>query len=78
MRALRGPVGVAVGLWATAAALFHLYTSGFGFYGPFEQRSLHLLWFLPLAYLLYPARKDKSPKAFALEHTVDVIFRNAR
>lgn len=61
MRTIRGPVGWAIGFWATLASLFHLYTSGFGFLPPFEQRSIHLMWFMPLAFLLYPARPGKSP-----------------
>ena len=61
MRKINGYMGLAIGLWAAAASLFHLYTSGFGFLGPFEQRSLHLMWFLPLAFLLYPARYGRSP-----------------
>lgn len=61
MRELRGPVGVAIGLWAVVATLFHLYTAGFGFYEPRSQRSLHLLFLLPLAFVLYPARAS-SPQ----------------
>ncbi len=61
MRQLSGRTGIAVSIWAGSAAVFHLYTSGFGFFGPLEQRSLFLTWFLPLAFLLFPAR-DSSPK----------------
>jgi TRAP transporter 4TM/12TM fusion protein len=62
MRKIKGLVGLAIGLWAMAASSFHLYTSGFGFLAPYEQRALHLMWFLPLAYLLFPARRGKSPQ----------------
>ncbi|WGF88078.1 TRAP transporter permease [Marinivivus vitaminiproducens] len=61
MRELRGPIGVAIALWAVVATLFHLYTAGFGFYEPRSQRSLHLLFLLPLAFVLYPAGAS-SPK----------------
>ena len=60
MRELRGRVGFAVALWAVAATLFHLWTSGTGFFEPRTQRSFHLLLLLPLAFLLFPAR-SRSP-----------------
>jgi TRAP transporter 4TM/12TM fusion protein len=62
MRELRGPVGVAIGIWAAAATLFHLWTAGFGFFEPRTQRSFHLLFLLPLAFLLYPAHPRRSPR----------------
>jgi TRAP transporter 4TM/12TM fusion protein len=61
MRELRGRTGIAIASWAVAATLFHLYTAGFGFYEPRSQRSLHLLFLLPLAFLLFPATAT-SPK----------------
>ena len=61
MRSLKGPAGWAVGGVALAAALFHLYTAGFGFLEPRQQRSVHLLLLLPIAFLLWPA-SDDSPK----------------
>jgi len=44
-----------------AASLLHLYTSGYGTFEPRTQRGLHLLFLLPLIYILFPATK-KSPK----------------
>lgn len=61
MRHLKGPVFWLAGAVAVAAALFHLWTGGFGFFEPREQRSIHLLLLLPLAFILYPARAA-SPK----------------
>ena len=61
MRSLQGPTGWAVGGVALAAALFHLYTAGFGFLEPRQQRSVHLLLLLPIAFLVWPARST-SPK----------------
>ncbi len=61
MRRLTGTTALAVGIWAAAATLFHIYTSGFGFLEPREQRSVHLGFLLPLAFLLYPGRGEKSP-----------------
>ena len=62
MRQLTGATALAIGVWAAAATLFHLYTAGFGFFEPREQRSIHLAFLLPLAFLLYPATPDRSPQ----------------
>lgn len=61
MRELKGNSLWLVSAFALAAALFHLYTSGFGLLEPRQQRSVHLLLLLPLAFMLYPAR-ESSPK----------------
>lgn len=60
MRKLQGPVAWAVSIYAVAASLFHLYTAAFGVLEPREMRSVHLLFLLPLAFLLFPASR-KSP-----------------
>ncbi|HYF53998.1 MAG TPA: TRAP transporter large permease subunit, partial [Salinarimonas sp.] len=62
MRDLKGLPFWTVGSVALAAALLHLWTAGFGYFEPREQRSLHLLLLLPLAFLLFPARRG-SPLA---------------
>jgi TRAP transporter 4TM/12TM fusion protein len=61
MRDLKGPVFWLTASVAVFASLFHLWTGGFGFLEPREQRSVHLLLLLPLAFLLYPAT-ERSPK----------------
>ncbi|QCK86282.1 TRAP transporter fused permease subunit [Phreatobacter aquaticus] len=61
MRDLKGPVFWLAAALAVSASLFHLWTGGFGFMEPREQRSVHLLLLLPLAFLLYPAT-EHSPK----------------
>ena len=61
MRTLRGPAFYLVGAAGLAAALFHLYSAGFGFLEPRQQRSLHLLLLMPIVFLLYPARPATSP-----------------
>lgn len=61
MRSLTGPAGYAAAALAIAAALFHFYGAGFGFLEPREQRSIHLLLLLPLAFLIFPARPGRSP-----------------
>ncbi len=59
-RNLKGPVGIAIAAFAVAASLFHMYTSGFGVLEPRAMRSIHLLFLIPLVFLLFPATK-KSP-----------------
>jgi TRAP transporter 4TM/12TM fusion protein len=61
MRTLKGWIKVALFIWGTAASLLHLYTSGYGTFEPRIQRGLHLLFLLPLIYILFPATR-KSPK----------------
>jgi len=61
MRELKGPVFWLAAAVAVFASLFHLWTGGFGFLEPREQRSIHLLVLLPLAFILYPAT-ETSPK----------------
>lgn len=58
MRPLTGKWGIFVAAWAAIATLFQLYTAYIGFLEPRTQRSLHILFFLPLAFMLFPARKD--------------------
>ena len=53
-------MGWAVGGWAAAAALFHIWTAYAGVWEPREMRATHLLFLLPLAYLLFPAT-PRSP-----------------
>src|SRR5512145_91253 len=61
MRELHGVVGWAVGGWAAAAALFHIWTAYAGAWEPREMRAVHLLFLIPLAFVLFPAR-PRSPK----------------
>src|SRR5687768_7265493 len=61
MRTLSGAVGWAVGGWAAAAALFHIWTAYAGAWEPREMRAVHLLFLVPLAFVLFPARA-RSPR----------------
>ncbi|MCC6469371.1 MAG: TRAP transporter permease [Alphaproteobacteria bacterium] len=61
MRELKGRIGTAVAIWAVAATLFQLWTSGFGFFEPRTQRSYHLLFLLPIAFLYFRADAKRSP-----------------
>ena len=53
-------MGWAVGGWAAAAALFHVWTAYAGVWEPRQMRATHLLFLLPLAFLLFPA-SARSP-----------------
>ncbi len=61
MRKLTGPVQTGIYLYVLALGLFHLYTALFGTYEAYLQRTIHLTWVFPLAYLLYPV-SSKAPK----------------
>ena len=53
-------MGWAAGGWAAAAALFHIWTAYAGVLEPRPMRGLHLMFLLPLAFLLFPAT-PRSP-----------------
>ena len=61
MRKLKGIHFYIVSVIAFVASMYHLYTATFGVFTPRLQRGFHLMFLLPLAFLLYPATK-KSPK----------------
>ncbi len=61
MRKLTGLVGWGAGAYAASASLFHLYTAGFGTLEPRLQRSIHLLFLVPLIFLAFPFNA-RSPK----------------
>jgi len=68
VRKLAGPIGWAVGGWAAAAALFHIWTAYAGVWEPREMRAVHLLFLLPLAFALFPASEKKpSPRITAVD-----------
>ena len=60
MRELKGALKIGINAWAAIIAVFHLYTAVFGVFQPRIQRGVHLLFLLPLAFLLYPFSK-RSP-----------------
>jgi len=59
VRKLEGPVGWAVGGWAAAASLFHIWTAYAGVWEPREMRAIHLLFLLPLAFLLFSGHEKR-------------------
>lgn len=60
MRNLSGPLKKIVAAWSALVAAFYLYTAVFGVMQPRIQRGVHLLFLLPMAFILFPASK-KSP-----------------
>lgn len=61
MRKLRGIIGWGAGTYAGSASLFHLYTAGYGTLEPRLQRSIHLLFLVPLVFLVFRFNK-RSPQ----------------
>ena len=61
MRKLSGIVGWGAGAYAASASLFHLWTAGYGTFEPRIQRSIHLLFLVPLIFLVFPFNQ-RSPK----------------
>lgn len=58
--------GLAIGM-----SLFHLYIAGFGTMPAAQQRIIHLMFAMALAFILYPARKKSPRNRFAV---TDILF----
>jgi len=68
VRKLDGWMGWAVGAWCAAAALFHIWTAYAGVWEPREMRGVHLLFLIPLAFMLFPgSEKNPSPRITRLD-----------
>lgn len=65
MRKLEGLQGKIVYVYILLMGLFHLYTAAAGNFEAYLQRTIHLTWILPLAFILFPistrSGKDKVP-----------------
>ncbi len=61
MRELKGWLKWVISFCLVAVAVFHLYTAIFGVFQPRIQRGIHLMVLLPMAFILFPASKTKSP-----------------
>ena len=65
MRQLKGFFGYFTAFLALSLSSFHIYTGMMGIFESRIQRGMHLLFILPLAFLLYPgtnkSAKDKVP-----------------
>ncbi|HCY88494.1 MAG TPA: C4-dicarboxylate ABC transporter permease, partial [Desulfobacteraceae bacterium] len=53
----------AVSAWLVIISLFQLYTATVGIYQPRIQRGIHLLFLLPVAFVLFPAFRKKGSEA---------------
>ncbi len=60
VRTLSGTAACIVKWFAIAMAAFHLYTSFFGALVSLRHRAMHLLFVLPLAFMMYPASKKRK------------------
>ncbi len=63
-----------IGLCLVTIVLFQIYTAAFGIFQPYIQRGVHLLFLLPLAFLLFPATKKSPTKTFTLLDLLLAIF----
>ena len=61
LRELKGWQNWLIGGWLVTIAVFQLYTAFLGIMQPRFQRGIHLLFLLPIAFILFPAN-SKSPK----------------
>jgi TRAP transporter 4TM/12TM fusion protein len=67
---LSGGIYWGVGAYAASASLFHLYTAGYGVFEPRIQRSIHLLFLVPLTFLAFPfGRRSPRERPSALDWT---------
>ena len=57
MRPLNRYQDLAVGAWLVLISVFQLYTATVGIFEPRIQRGVHLLFLLPVAFILFPASK---------------------
>ena len=63
MRDIKGPVGAGINLWAVFATALHIYYAIVGWPEPLTLRALHFTLFLPLVFLLFPARSKGTGEA---------------
>ena len=61
MRKLSGVTKTVIYLYVLAMGVFHLFTASAGNYEAFLQRTIHLAFVLPLAFVLFPVN-SKAPK----------------
>lgn len=74
MRKISGNLGRFIFIFCIASALFHIYTAYFGVLQPRYQRSIHLGFMMPLAFLLYPAsRKNADKPPSLLDYFLSVL-----
>ncbi len=60
---------------AISATIFHFYSASIGFLEPREQRSIHLLFLLPLTFLLFPGFSRKGERrASQIPGVTDILL----
>ncbi len=59
-----------IGAWLVAVSVFQLYTASVGIYQARIQRGIHLMFLLPAAFLLFPARKKSPPGKIGVLNTI--------
>lgn len=59
-RSLEGKWAFGVTIYAIAMSLVHLYTAAFGTFPAMIQRSMHLIFAIPLIFMLYPSNNKKK------------------
>lgn len=60
MRNIKGFYVIFIKIIAISAALIHLYAAGFGIFPLRIMRSMHLMFLLPICFMLFPANKKSS------------------
>ncbi|WP_420587502.1 TRAP transporter permease [Ruegeria sp.] len=60
MRTIKGKVGLGIKAWAAGATALHIYYAVTGWPEPLTLRALHFMLYLPLVFLLFPARVPSS------------------
>jgi len=61
LRNLKRNNKIVVKIWLFCASLFYIYTASQGVFAPRIMRSIHMAFFLPMAFIMFP-RTKKSPE----------------
>ncbi len=73
IRIYDGPAGIAVSLFLVGFALFQIFADLTGMLGAVKLRAAHILFLLPLTFLLYPARRGE-PRRRSCPPAADLIL----
>lgn len=66
-------IGKVIFWFAVAMSVFQLYTAMFGTLEAIKQRSIHLMFALPLAFVFYPIKKDGGKFSKAFDYVLALI-----
>jgi len=68
-------IKVAIPVIAITATIFHFYSASIGFLEPREQRSIHLMFLLPLTFLLFPGFSKKGKRGLSkIPGVTDIVL----